>query len=38
VAGDDRMTIEEVIMQVLLDEHADVIREPVRAVAAERRS
>jgi putative transposase len=35
VAGDDRMTIEEVIKQVLLDEHADVIREAVRAVAAE---
>jgi hypothetical protein len=31
----DRMTIEEVVGKVLLDEHADVIREAVRAVAAE---
>jgi putative transposase len=29
------MTIEEVVGKVLLDEHADVIREAVRAVAAE---
>jgi putative transposase len=29
------MTIEEVVRKVLLDEHADVIREAVRAVAAE---
>jgi len=29
------MTIEEVVRQVLLDEHADVIREAVKAVAAE---
>jgi putative transposase len=35
VAGADRMTIEEVVRKVLLDEHADVIREAVRAVAAE---
>ena len=27
VAGPDRMTIEEVVRKVLLDEHADVIRE-----------
>jgi len=35
VAGADRMTIEEVVKQVLLDEHADVIREAVKAVCAE---
>jgi putative transposase len=35
VAGTDRMTIEEVVKKVLLDEHADVIREAVKAVAAE---
>jgi hypothetical protein len=35
VAGADRMTIEEVVRKVLLDEHADVIREAARAVAAE---
>src|SRR5918994_291886 len=35
VAGADRMTIEEVVKQVLLDEHADVIREAVKAVAGE---
>src|SRR5918994_3110120 len=35
VAGADRMTIEEVVKQVLLDEHADVIREAVKAVAAQ---
>ncbi len=34
VAGADRMTIEEVVRKVLLDEHADVIREAVRAVRA----
>ncbi len=33
MAGRDRMTIEEVVGQVLRDEHADVIRESVRAVA-----
>jgi putative transposase len=35
VAGADRMTIEEVVRKVLLDEHADVIRAAVEAVAAE---
>jgi putative transposase len=35
VAGADRMTIQEVVRKVLLDEHADVIREAVQAVAAE---
>jgi putative transposase len=35
VAGADRMTIEEVVRKVLLDEHADVIREAVKAVAVE---
>jgi transposase-like protein len=35
VAGADRMTVEEVVRKVLLDEHADVIREAVKAVAAE---
>jgi len=29
------MTIEEVVRKVVLDEHADVIREAVKAVAAE---
>src|ERR671910_1086784 len=35
MAGADRMTIEEVVKQVLADEHADVIREAVKAVCAE---
>jgi hypothetical protein len=35
VASRDRMTIEEVVRQVLCDEHGDVIRESVRAVAHE---
>jgi putative transposase len=35
VAGRERMAIEEVVRKVLLDEHADVIREAVKAVAAE---
>ncbi len=35
MAGRDRMTIEEVVQQLLRDEHADVIRESVRAVARE---
>jgi putative transposase len=35
VAGADRMTVEEVVRKVLLDYHADVIREAVKAVAAE---
>ena len=35
MAGADRMTIEEVVRRVLLDEHADVMREAVKAVCAE---
>jgi putative transposase len=35
VAGVDRMTIVEVVREVLRDEHADVIRESVRLVAQE---
>ncbi len=35
MAGADRMTIEEVVRKVLLDEHADVIREAVKAVAGQ---
>jgi transposase-like protein len=35
MAGAERMTIEEVVRQVLRDEHADVIRESVRVVAHE---
>src|SRR3982750_4743091 len=35
MAGRDRMTIAEVVRQVLREEHADVIRESVRAVAQE---
>jgi putative transposase len=35
MAGADRMTIEQVVRKVLVDEHADVIREAVEAVAAE---
>ncbi len=35
MAGLDRMTIAEVVREVLRDEHADVIRESVRAVAQE---
>jgi transposase-like protein len=35
MAGADRMTIEEVVRKMLLDEHADVIREAVKAIAAE---
>jgi transposase-like protein len=35
MAGADRMTVEEVVRKVLLDEHADVIREAVKAVVAE---
>ena len=35
MAGQDRMTIVEVVREVLRDEHADVIRESVRAVAQE---
>jgi putative transposase len=33
MAGADRMTIEEVVRKVLMDDHADVIRESVRWVA-----
>ena len=35
MAGADRMTIEEVVRKVLRDEHADVIKESIRAVAQE---
>src|SRR5215210_7998427 len=35
VAGADRMTVEEVVRKVLVDEHAGVISEAVKAVAAE---
>jgi hypothetical protein len=35
MAGADRMTIEEVVRKVLIDEHADVIGESVRWVVAE---
>jgi transposase-like protein len=35
VAGADRMTIEEVVRSVLLEEHADVLRAAVEAVCAE---
>src|SRR6266496_919805 len=35
MAGQDRMTIAQVVREVLRDEHGDVIRESVRAVAAE---
>jgi putative transposase len=35
MAGADRMTIQEVVKTMLLDEHADVIREAVKAVATE---
>jgi hypothetical protein len=35
MAGQDRMTIEEVVRRVLREEHGDVIRDPVRAVARE---
>jgi putative transposase len=35
MAGRDRMTIEEVVRQVLREEHGDVIRESVRAVTQE---
>src|SRR6201746_2919331 len=35
MAGMNRMTVAEVVREVLRDEHADVIRESVRAVAQE---
>ena len=33
MAGADRMTIEQVVKKVLVEDHADVIRESVRWVA-----
>ncbi len=35
MAGQDRTTVAQVVREVLRDEHADVIRESVRAVAQE---
>jgi putative transposase len=35
MAGAERMTVEEVVRKVLREEHGDVIRESVRAVAQE---
>ncbi len=35
MAGVDRMTIEEVVRRVLLEDHADVVRESVRWVAGQ---
>jgi putative transposase len=35
MAGQDRMTIREVVREVLRDEHGDVIRELIKAVAQE---
>jgi hypothetical protein len=35
MAGADRMAIEEVVRKVLVEEHGDVIRESVKAVARE---
>jgi hypothetical protein len=35
MAGLDTMTVEEVVRKVLRDEHADVIRESVKAIARE---
>src|SRR5213080_4402469 len=35
MAGQQRMTVEEVVRKVLRDEHADVIRESVKAIARE---
>src|SRR3954464_12244204 len=35
MAGEERVTVEEVVRKVLGDEHADVIRESVKAVARE---
>ena len=35
MAGPDRMTTEEVVRKVLLDEHADVLRESLKLVARE---
>ena len=36
MAGADGMTIEEVVIKALLDEHADVIREAIKASARSR--
>ena len=35
MAGQGRMTVEEVVRKVLRDEHADVIRESVKTIARE---
>ena len=35
MAGQDRMTVAQVVREVLRDEHADVIREAVKAIAVE---
>ena len=35
MAGADRMQVEEVVRKVLVDEHADVVRESVRWLARE---
>ena len=35
MAGADRMTIEEVVRQVMVQEHGDVLRAAVEAVCAE---
>jgi putative transposase len=35
VAGPDRMTIEEVVRKVFLDEHADVLRESLKLLVRE---
>ena len=35
MAGQERMTVEEVVQEVLRDEHADVIRESVTTIAGE---
>lgn len=35
MAGADRMTLEQVVRKVLLEDHADVVRESVRRVAGQ---
>jgi hypothetical protein len=35
MAGADRLQVEEVVRKVLVDEHADVLRESVRWLARE---
>ena len=35
MAGADRMAVEEVVRKVLVDEHADVLRESVRWLVAQ---